>query len=69
VDHILAELGLKKVEKSMVGYVGADAVNSGLKKSLSGGERKRLSIGCQLISNPSLLFLDEPTYGLDQGDS
>ena len=29
------------------------------------GERKRTSIGVEIISNPSLIFLDEPTTGLD----
>jgi len=33
--------------------------------SLSVGEAKRLTIGCELVSNPSVLFLDEPTTGLD----
>eukprot|EP00197_Chlamydomonas_leiostraca_P006364 CAMPEP_0202866206 /NCGR_PEP_ID=MMETSP1391-20130828/7260_1 /ASSEMBLY_ACC=CAM_ASM_000867 /TAXON_ID=1034604 /ORGANISM="Chlamydomonas leiostraca, Strain SAG 11-49" /LENGTH=699 /DNA_ID=CAMNT_0049546135 /DNA_START=95 /DNA_END=2194 /DNA_ORIENTATION=- len=57
VDRLIAVLGLTKAAHTIVG----DAKVRGL----SGGERKRLSLGCELIGSPPLIFLDEPTSGLD----
>jgi ABC-type multidrug transport system ATPase subunit len=57
VDRLLDTLHLTKCADTMVG--------SALVKGISGGERKRTSVGVELITNPSLLFLDEPLSGLD----
>jgi ABC-type multidrug transport system ATPase subunit len=40
-------------------------VGNDTKRGISGGERKRTSIGVELISDPMIIFLDEPTTGLD----
>jgi len=57
VDSLLTVLNLLECQHTLVG----DTV----KRGVSGGERKRVSIGFELITNPSLLILDEPTSGLD----
>ena len=38
-------------------------IGNNLIRGISGGERKRTSIGVELLTNPSLIFLDEPTTG------
>jgi len=57
VDEILRKLSLEKAADTLIG--------DGKARGISGGERKRLAIGCELLSDPQLLFLDEPTSGLD----
>lgn len=57
VDDLIDNL---KLHGAMNTQIGGPLV-----KGVSGGERKRTSIGVELISDPSLLFLDEPTTGLD----
>mmetsp|Transcript_8531 Transcript_8531/g.7643 ORF Transcript_8531/g.7643 Transcript_8531/m.7643 type:complete len:481 (+) Transcript_8531:366-1808(+) len=57
VDGIIRELALGKAQNTIIG--------SDSRRGISGGERKRVAIGKQLMSNPKLLFLDEPTSNLD----
>lgn len=61
VDRVLDELDLKEIKHLKVG--------SPLKKIISGGQRKRLNIALELIREPSVLFIDEPTSGLSSVDA
>lgn len=61
VDDVLLSLGLHHIKDLKVG--------SPLNKKISGGQRKRLNIALELIREPSVLFVDEPTSGLSSRDS
>lgn len=61
VTETLTSLGLYEIKDIQVG--------NPMNKKISGGQRKRLNCGLELIREPSVLFVDEPTSGLSSRDS
>ncbi|MCC5920489.1 MAG: ATP-binding cassette domain-containing protein [Cyclobacteriaceae bacterium] len=61
IDNLLTRLELQDVAHLRVG--------SSNERIISGGQRKRLNIGLELIREPDILFVDEPTSGLSSQDS
>ena len=61
VNKTLGELDLEEIRNLKVG--------NSLNKVISGGQRKRLNIALELIREPTILFVDEPTSGLSSVDS
>lgn len=61
VEDVLLKLDLFEIKDLQVGDV--------LNKKVSGGQRKRLNIGLELMREPVVLFVDEPTSGLSSSDS
>ncbi|KAL8664275.1 MAG: hypothetical protein Q9202_003225 [Teloschistes flavicans] len=57
VEELLASFGLRDQANTLVG--------TPIRKGISGGQKRRLSIASLLITGPKILFLDEPTSGLD----
>lgn len=60
VESVILELGLKECANTRIG--------SSIHKGCSGGEKRRVSIGVQMLANPSVLYCDEPTTG-EHGES
>ncbi|KAJ2799902.1 hypothetical protein H4R20_004258 [Coemansia guatemalensis] len=61
VSTVLRQLRLSHIKDSMIGGGGM--------RGVSGGERKRVSIGSELVTDPSILMLDEPSSGLDSSSA
>eukprot|EP01083_Nonionella_stella_P274608 932227_1 len=61
VENTIEHLGLKSCENTLIGNV--------FFKGISGGQKRRVSIGIELMGQPALLFLDEITSGLDSSSS
>jgi len=61
VHNVLMNLGLLETAQLKVG--------SPMEKTISGGQRKRLNIGLELLREPAVLYVDEPTSGLSSRDS
>ncbi|MDY2848546.1 MAG: ABC transporter ATP-binding protein [Oscillospiraceae bacterium] len=55
----------RQVAEDLIGKFKLDKIRDKQAKKLSGGWQRRLSIAMALVSDPQLLFLDEPTLGLD----
>lgn len=61
VDGLLDSFGLRNQSDTLIG--------TPIRKGISGGQKRRVSVASQLITGPKLLFLDEPTSGLDSAAS
>ncbi|XP_062205285.1 ABC transporter G family member 25-like isoform X2 [Phragmites australis] len=61
LEWVIGSLRLQEIRNSLVGTVEM--------RGISGGQRKRVNVGIEMVMEPSLLILDEPTTGLDSASS
>ncbi|KAF2761779.1 putative ABC transporter [Pseudovirgaria hyperparasitica] len=61
IEHLLRSFGLSAQSGNLIG--------TPIRKGISGGQKRRVSVASQLITSPKILFLDEPTSGLDSAAS
>ncbi|OLY82055.1 ABC transporter G family member 7 [Smittium mucronatum] len=64
IERVTNVMKYLRLTKSQDTYIGQEGL-----KGLSGGERKRVSIGCEIVTDPKMIMLDEPTSGLDSNSS
>lgn len=57
-ESVIKRLNLEECQHTLIG-------NGQFNKCISGGQKRRVAIGVELLSNPSILIFDEPTSGLD----